>query len=195
MPRKRDAAEEEIRAEEATQEAAEEEIAVDSPQEQPGQSADGQPQEDRTAQLEAEVNDWRDRCLRAVAEMENVRRRAARDAEDAISRSNERFVADLLPVLDNFTRALEAAEQFSDIEGLKSGVAQIHRQLMDVVTRQGLERIEAVGQPFDPNLHEAIMQVEPQEGQEPNHVVEELRAGYKLNDRVIRPPLVKVTAS
>ncbi len=195
MPRKRDAAEEEIRAEEASQETAEEDAAVDAPQDQSGQSADGQAQGDRIAQLEAEVNDWRDRCLRAVAEMENVRRRAARDAEDAISRSNERFITDLLPVLDNFTRALEAAEQFSDIEGLKSGVAQIHRQLMDVVTRQGLERIESVGQSFDPNLHEAIMQVEPQEGQEPNQVVEELRAGYKLNDRVIRPPLVKVTSS
>ena len=70
----------------------------------------------------------------------------------------------------------------------------IYRRFADVLQRAGLERIEAVDQPFDPNLHEAIMQVEPQEGQQPHHVVEELRPGYKLNERVVRPTLVKVTS-
>jgi molecular chaperone GrpE len=145
--------------------------------------------------LEAEVADWRDRALRAAADMENVRRRARLDVEEAHRFASERLITDLLPVLDNFTRALEASDQTQNLEALRSGVEQIHRQLSDLLSRSGVEQIEAVGQPFDPNVHEAIMQVEPEEGQEPNQVVDELRAGYKLSGRVIRPTLVKVTSS
>jgi molecular chaperone GrpE len=149
---------------------------------------------DQVAQLEAEVAEWKDRTLRAVADMENVRRRARIDAEEARKFASEGLLSDLLPVLDNFGRALEAAEQTSDFEALKSGVDLTRRQLLDVLNRNGLRQIEALGQPFDPNLHEAIMQAEPQEGQQPGQVVEELRPGYRLNDRVIRPSLVKVTS-
>jgi molecular chaperone GrpE len=155
-----------------------------------GNAADG-----RAAQLQSELGDLQDRYLRAVAEMDNVRKRARAEAEDARRYANERLLSELIPVLDNFTRALEAAEQSQDFEALKSGVSLIHRQLTEVLTRAGLQRIEALGQPFDPNQHEAIMQVEPGEGQEPNQVIEELRAGYKLSDRVVRPSLVKVTAA
>jgi molecular chaperone GrpE len=145
--------------------------------------------------LQAEVADWKDRALRAAADMENVRRRARLDVEEAHRFASERLITDLLPVLDNFTRALEASDQTRNLEALRSGVEQIHRQLSDLLSRSGVEQIEAVGQPFDPNVHEAIMQVEPEEGQEPNQVVDELRAGYKLSGRVIRPTLVKVTSS
>jgi molecular chaperone GrpE len=144
--------------------------------------------------LRTEAADYKDRYLRAIADMDNVRRRARMDADDAKKFANERLVSELLPVLDNFARALEAAEQSPNFDALKSGVDLIHRQLSEVLTRAGLQRIDAVGQPFDPNLHEAIMQVEPQEGQEPHEVVEELRAGYRFSDRVVRPTLVKVTS-
>ena len=164
----------------------------------PGQAGSngtgGSPEAERIATLEREAEEWRDRCLRTAAEMENLRRRAQREAEEDRKRGNERLISELLPALDNFSRALESADQTSHREALKTGVELIYRQLSDVLSRQGLERIEALGQPFDPNQHEAIMQVEPQEGQNPHEVVEELRAGFRLNDRVIRPTLVKVTS-
>ena len=159
-----------------------------------GNGAVADPAMERITALEREVDEWRDRCLRTAAEMENLRRRALREAEEDRKRGNERLISELLPALDNFSRALEAADQTSNLEALKSGVELIYRQLSDVLARQGLERIEALGQPFDPNLHEAIMQVEPQEGQSAHEVVEELRAGFRLNERVIRPTLVKVTS-
>jgi len=145
--------------------------------------------------LRAEAEEWKDRALRALADMDNVRRRARQEAEDARRYASQTLVSELLPVLDNFNRALEHAEQTSDYDALRSGVELIHRQLTEVLEKAGLERIEAVGQPFDPNLHEAIMQVEPQEGQAPHEVVEELRAGYRMKDRVVRPSLVKVTSA
>ena len=145
-------------------------------------------------ELEAELAEWKDRALRAAADMENVRRRARLDADEARKFANENLVSELLPVVDNFTRALEAAEQTSDFEALKNGVDLTRRQLLDALRRAGVEQIPALGQPFDPNLHEAIMQVEAQDGQEPGQVVEELRPGYRLHDRVVRPSLVKVTS-
>lgn len=149
----------------------------------------------RVAELEQQLNEWKDRCLRQAAEADNLRRRTLREAEDAKRFANERLVADLLPVLDNFGRALDAAGQTDNFDALKGGVEAIYRMLDDVLSRAGLQRIEAVGQPFDPNLHEAIMQVPADDEHEAGQVVEELRAGYRLNDRVVRPSLVKVTAS
>lgn len=163
------------------------EEAAAGPVEEPGAVGD------RVQQLEAEVEDWKKRCLYAVAENDNVRRRARLDAEEARKFATERLVGDLLPVLDNFALALQAAEQNGSAETLKSGVDLIHRQLGEALGRAGLQRVEALGQPFDPNQHEAIMQVEPQDGQEPQQVVEELRAGYRLNERMLRPTLVKIT--
>jgi molecular chaperone GrpE len=165
--------------------------------EEPGAEDGAEAQEpdgDRVQQLEAELAEMKDRYLRSLADMDNVRRRARLDVEESRKFANERVLTDLLPVLDNFARALEAADQNANYEALKDGVDLIHRQLTDLVARAGLEKIEAVGQPFDPNLHEAIMQVEPGPDQEPHQVVEELRAGYKLNERVLRPSLVKVTS-
>lgn len=147
--------------------------------------------------LRAERDMWKERAdmaLRTAAETDNARRRARQEIEDARKYASEKLIADLLPVVDNFTRALEAAEQNPSVEALKEGVEATHRQLLDALQRVGLTRIEAVGQPFDPNVHEAIMQMAPADGQEANQVVEELRAGYKLHDRVVRPSLVKVTS-
>jgi molecular chaperone GrpE len=157
--------------------------------------AGGTPEADsRVAELEQQLNEWKDRCLRQAAEADNLRRRTLREAEDAKRFANERLVSDLLPVLDNFGRALDAAGQTDNFEALKGGVEAIYRMLDDVLSRAGLQRIEAVGQPFDPNLHEAIMQVPADDEHEAGQVVEELRPGYRLNDRVVRPSLVKVTA-
>jgi molecular chaperone GrpE len=143
--------------------------------------------------LQAELEDWRSRCYREAANLENIRRRARMDAEDARRFANERILSALVPVLDNLELAVEAAEQSNDVQVLIEGVRQIQRQFQDILAAEGVERIPALGERFDPNMHEAIMQVEPEEGQHPQQVVEELRPGYKLNDRVVRPALVKVT--
>ena len=148
----------------------------------------------RVEALERELAEWRDRCLRQAAEGDNLRRRTLREAEDSRRYANERLITDLLPVLDNLSRALDAASQTDNFEALQSGVQAIHRQLDDLLTRSGLERINAVGADFDPNQHEAILQVPAGDDQEPGQVVEELRAGYRLNERVVRPSLVKVTS-
>ena len=148
----------------------------------------------RIAALETELAESKDRWLRTVAEMDNVRRRAARDAEDARRFANEKLLGELLPVLDNLQRAIEASAQTENFAGLKEGVELTQRLFMELLDRNGLRKIEAAGAAFDPNLHEAIMQVPPEDGQEAGQVVEELRTGYSLNDRVLRPSLVKVTA-
>lgn len=148
----------------------------------------------RIAALESELAESKDRWLRTVAEMDNVRRRAARDAEDARRFANEKLLGELLPVLDNLQRAIEASAQTENFAALKDGVELTQRLFLELLERNGLRKIDAVGAAFDPNQHEAIMQVPPEDGQEAGQVVEELRTGYSLNDRVIRPSLVKVTA-
>jgi molecular chaperone GrpE len=156
-------------------------------------SAEVDPTAGRVQALEQELADWKDRCLRQAAEMENLRHRTRREAEDARRFANERLVTELLPVVDNFARALEAAEHTDNPEALKTGVEQIHRLMSDILARSGLTRIQAVGEAFDPNQHEAILQVPAAEDQESGVVVEELRPGYRLNERVVRPSLVKVS--
>jgi molecular chaperone GrpE len=145
-------------------------------------------------ELTRELAEWKDRALRAAAELENFRKRAASEAQTARKYANEGLLYDLLPVIDNFQRAVDAAEKTPNLEALKSGVDLIYRQFNEVLEKVGLEPIEAVGQPFDPNVHQAVMQVEPEDGQEPHVVVEELRPGYRFHDRVLRPSMVKVTS-
>ena len=145
-------------------------------------------------ELTRELAEWKDRALRTAAELENFRKRAALEAQTARKYANEGLLYDLLPVLDNFERAVNAAETTANLEAFKSGVDLIYRQFNAVLEKVGLEAIESVGQPFDPNVHQAVMQVETEDGQEPHLVVEELRPGYRFHDRVLRPSMVKVTS-
>jgi molecular chaperone GrpE len=151
---------------------------------------------ERIAALEAEVAELKERWLRALAEAENTRRRARLDVEEATLHSAARLMGDLLPVVDNLGLALGAAESLgeSDVEAWKQGVEATRRQLLEILGRHGLKPVEALGQQFDPTRHEAIMQVPPQNGQQPGEVVEVLRGGYLLHERVLRPALVKVAA-
>jgi molecular chaperone GrpE len=111
--------------------------------------------------------------------------------EDVRRYGNEQLIAGLLGVLDNFERALQAADTTQNADALRDGVSLIHKQLLETLTKAGLETIDAEGKPFDPALHEAIMQVEVEDA-EPHTVVEELRKGYTLHGRLVRPTLVKV---
>lgn len=135
---------------------------------------------------------YREMHLRALADLENYRRRARKDKEDALKYAAVPLLEGLLPVLDNFERALDAADQTKDANVLQEGVEMVYRQFLNVLSQAGLTLIEAEGKPFNPHEHNAVMQVET-DGVEPGIVVEEIQAGYKYKDRVIRPSMVKVS--
>jgi molecular chaperone GrpE len=129
--------------------------------------------------------------LRLRADFDNYRRRMQREKAKISEQALFNFIQQLLPVVDNLERALEAAE-VSEAGSFVQGVEMIHRQLLEVMKREGVSLIEAEGQPFDPNIHEAIGK-EEKEGYEPNTVIEVVQKGYKLNERVLRASKVKVS--
>jgi molecular chaperone GrpE len=133
------------------------------------------------------------RLVRTSADFDNFKKRAAREKQDAIRYANEGLLEKLVPVLDNFDAALSAAQTSSadGAQSLQTGVAMIFQQLKKVLTESGLEEVDATGQAFDPNLHEAVSQQESKDVPEGN-VLQQLRKGYKLRDRLLRPATVVV---
>jgi molecular chaperone GrpE len=136
----------------------------------------------------AKADDHWDRLLRATADFDNFKKRAAREKQEAIRYANEGLLEKLVPVLDNFEMALAAAQTSPAEAGqsLQAGVAMIHQQLRNALTEVGLEEVDASGQAFDPNWHEAVAQKETTEAPE-GQVIQQLRKGYKLRDRLLRP--------
>jgi len=148
--------------------------------------------EDLKARAEKADEHW-DRLVRATADFDNFKKRAAREKQDAIRYANEGLLEKLVPVLDNFDAALSAAQNSpaGSAQSLQTGVAMIFQQLKKVLTDSGLEEVDATGQAFDPNLHEAVSQQESKEVPEGN-VLQQLRKGYKLRERLLRPATVVV---
>jgi molecular chaperone GrpE len=134
-----------------------------------------------------------DRLLRTTADFENFKKRAVREKQDAIKFANQTLLQKLIPVLDNFDSALAAAQnaQRDGAQAFQTGVNMIWQQLKSTLTEAGLEEIDATGKPFDPNLHEAVSQQETAEAPE-GQVIQQLRKGYKLRDRLLRPATVVV---
>jgi molecular chaperone GrpE len=149
--------------------------------------------ETRIVELEKELAEERSRALRVLADFQNYRRRNEEQRGEMVRYAVQELVTDLLPALDNLERALGADSDSSSFEALQSGVELTRKQILDVLKRYGVEPIAAVGSEFDPNLHEAVMRVEDTEQPE-NTVVEEMRRGYTMHNRVIRPSMVKVSA-
>lgn len=141
--------------------------------------------------LETELAESRDRELRALAEIENTRRRMRRDLDDQLKYANLPLVRDLLPVFDNLTRAIDAAAKTADATTLLEGVKMVAAQLETVFAQHHCQRIAALGQPFDPNLHKAICQ-QPSADQPPQTVLLDVTPGFLLHDRVVRPSEVIV---
>jgi len=160
----------------------------------PAVEGDGTALRTRLEEQERAAAEAHERYLRTRADFDNYRKRTRGEQEDMKRWAHEEIVAQLLPILDNFERALESSEGQQNPQAFADGVRMIYRQLSDTLKKAGLETIPAEGEPFDPTIHEAIMQVEPGEGQAPHEVVEELRKGYKLNGRLLRAALVKVTS-
>jgi molecular chaperone GrpE len=142
---------------------------------------------------EAKAKRTWDMLLRTTADFENFKKRAARERTEAARYANVALLEKLIPVLDNFDMALAAAQETKapSVEALRTGVQMIHQQLRSALVEAGLTEVEATGQPFDPNLHEALSQQESDEVPE-GHVLQQVRRGYKLRDRLLRPASVVV---
>ncbi|HYE92142.1 MAG TPA: nucleotide exchange factor GrpE [Terriglobales bacterium] len=162
---------------------------MDSPEE-----ANGPVGVDEVEQLRKELAEKNDRLLRALAETENVRRRAQRDRDEGVKYAAESLLRDLLPVLDNLDRALDAARKAGEGATIVDGVELIRREFLKALERHGVTRYSALGQRFDPNQHEAIARIVSTESA-PDTVVGETVPGYSLRGRVIRPAQVAVAAA
>ena len=146
--------------------------------------------EDLKSRAAKSEENW-DRLLRVTADLENYKKRATREKQDAIKFANESLLQKLIPIMDNFEMALAAATASDNPQSLQTGIAMIAQQLKSVLAEAGLEEIETLGKPFDPNFQEAVSQQETTEARE-GHVLQQLRKGYKMRDRLVRPASVVV---
>ncbi len=148
--------------------------------------------EERIAELEAEIQELKDKLLRKAAEFENYKRRTENDQLNLLTYAAESFIVKLLPVVDDFERSLEHIEDAQDINAIKQGVKLIYEKLMKVFDEQGVKKIDAVGKPFDVEYHEALMQ-KKDDSVEPHTVLDEIEKGYMYKDKVIRHSKVIVS--
>ncbi|WP_214693139.1 MULTISPECIES: nucleotide exchange factor GrpE [unclassified Exiguobacterium] len=141
--------------------------------------------------LQKEIEALKASELRIRADFDNFRRRTNEENAKRVKFASQSVIEKLIPLIDNFERALQVQATSEDALQIQSGVDMIHRQLLDVLNAEQVEVIEAVGQPFDPNFHQAVMQ-EPSDEFESGIVTMELQKGYTMHGRVIRPSMVKV---
>jgi molecular chaperone GrpE len=142
--------------------------------------------------LKQEAAQAKDQYLRMLADVENTRKRLAREKEEFARFAAETVVRAILPIMDSLDQALVAVDRRSDTDAVVKGIHLIHRQLHGVLEKEGVARIPTVGEPFDPHRHEAVAQVEAGDGVADETVVEEVQIGYTMHGRVIRPAFVKV---
>src|SRR3989441_2044244 len=149
--------------------------------------------EDPMAGLQADLDRFRDLALRSQADFENYKKRCAREKEEAIKYANSSLLERLVVIVDNFELGLSAAREESESSPIYSGMNLVLKQLNDFLAENGLQPIEAVGQKFDPNLHEAIAHEPSQEFPE-GTVIRQTRRGYRFKDRLLRPSSVVVSS-
>lgn len=185
----------EAEAEEAAGEAAEAPEA-EAPESDAEASADDQEElaalKTQVEKLTAELQEKNDRLLRLQADFDNFRRRSAKEREEISAVVTQGFCKDMLPLLDNFERAMAA--ETKDVEAFQKGVEMIFTQFQEVLKKNGLEKIETEGQKFDPNYHQAVMRIEDPE-REDDTIAQELQKGYMVKGRVIRPSMVQVVSN
>jgi molecular chaperone GrpE len=159
----------------------------------PPAAENAQPAEDDSDGLQADLDRFRDLALRSQADFENYKKRAAREKEEAIKYANSSLLEKLIAIVDNFELGLEAARAEGEKSPVFSGMSMVLKQLMDFLADSGLQPIDATGQKFDPNLHEAIAH-EPSDKVPEGTVIRQMRRGYKLKDRLLRPSSVVVSS-
>ena len=154
----------------------------------PQQQQQDESQPDPLEELRRERDALQDRLLRTAAEFDNYRKRMDRDRRDLADHAAGEAIKDLLPIIDNLERALQASAQD---DPLRKGVELIHKQMLEMLRKRGVTPIEALGADFDPNVHEAVSHEESDQHRE-GEVMEQLQRGYKVGERLLRPAMVKV---
>ncbi|MGA3603065.1 nucleotide exchange factor GrpE [Lysinibacillus agricola] len=147
--------------------------------------------EAKLAELQAKLDDEENRHLRLRADFDNIRRRSQLDREAAEKYRAQSLLSDLLPVIDNFERALQVEATSEETASIVKGIEMVYRSLIEATEKEGLQIIKAEGEQFDPNVHQAVMQEQDSE-KETGVVLRELQKGYMLKDRVLRPTMVSV---
>ncbi|MFH1710644.1 MAG: nucleotide exchange factor GrpE [bacterium] len=145
---------------------------------------------EQLAEKEKLIEEQKNKFLRALADLDNYKKRAALAKDELIKYSNELLVKELLPAIDGFARALEFAKK-ADNEDLVKGISLIKKQVEDALAKFGVREIEAAGKPYDPHFHEAILMKESEK--EPGIILEEMQKGYTLHERLLRPSMVIVS--
>ena len=169
-----------------------EEIKEEKKAEEPKEHKKEHKKDKKLEELQNEVNTLKDKNMRIAAEMVNTLRRKDEETTRLLKYSNESLITELLPVIDNFERALNVDATSNDIESYQKGMTMIYNSLKNILEKFEVKEIEAIDKEFDPSFHQAVMQ-EEKEGTKENIVIEVLQKGYTYKDKVIRPAMVKVS--
>ena len=156
-----------------------------------GSESSGEKSQGEEQKPEEELQIVQDKYMRLAAEFENYKRRAQRDQSDSIRYANESLLKNLLPTIDNLERAIKSGNDAGASGPLIEGVELTYKQFLETVGKLGVRQVSSAGETFDPNIHQAVAQVES-DSAEPNTVVEEFQKGYFLHDRILRPAMVTV---
>lgn len=169
-----------------------EEIKEEKKAEEPKEHKKEHKKDKKLEELQNEINTLKDKNMRIAAEMVNTLRRKDEETNRLLKYSNESLITELLPVIDNFERALNVDATSNDIESYQKGMTMIYNSLKNILEKFEVKEIEAIDKEFDPSYHQAVMQ-EEKEGTKENIVIEVLQKGYTYKDKVIRPAMVKVS--
>ena len=169
-----------------------EEIKEEKKAEEPKEHKKEHKKDKKLEELQNEINTLKDKNMRIAAEMVNTLRRKDEETNRLLKYSNESLITELLPVIDNFERALNVDSKTTDIESYQKGMTMIYNSLKNILEKFEVKEIEAIDKEFDPSYHQAVMQ-EEKEGTKENIVIEVLQKGYTYKDKVIRPAMVKVS--
>ncbi len=169
-----------------------EEIKEEKKAEEPKEHKKEYKKDKKLEELQNEINTLKDKNMRIAAEMVNTLRRKDEETNRLLKYSNESLITELLPVIDNFERALNVDAKTTDIESYQKGMTMIYNSLKNILEKFEVKEIEAIDKEFDPSYHQAVMQ-EEKEGTKENIVIEVLQKGYTYKDKVIRPAMVKVS--
>lgn len=159
--------------------------------EAPANAAEADGPVDPLEQAQAEAKRLKDQLLRTAADFDNFRKRTRKELVDAEQRGTDQLLKEMLPVFDNLERAAQHAESATEVQSLADGIRMVMKQFADTLGRLNIERVESIGKPFDPSVHEAIQQL-PTDEHPPGSVAAEVQAGYRQGERLIRPALVVV---
>ena len=170
------------------------EVSTDAAVEVSEQPAEEASEETQDTDLQQKYDILNNQYIRLAADFDNYRKRQAQERESLLKYGAENTLKKIIEVLDNFERGAKANETVEDCDKLRESFNLVHKQLIDVLTKAGLETIEAEGKEFDPNFHEAVMQT-PTNDYPEHTIIAELQKGYKLGDRVLRPALVNVATA